>query len=80
MMWTTRGDLAATTAADDFAAFIGLGRGLDGSGVAAIWSASGMLIRDPYTAAAKGEVALTLCFLWDFALPRPENFARLKFA
>ena len=76
--WVTRGEIEAATAADDFGAFVGLGRGLDGSGVAAVWEA-GELIRDPYSGAAKGEVALTLCYLWDFALPRASNFARVKF-
>ena len=52
--------------------------GIDGAGVAAVWDA-GELIRDPYTDAAKGTVHLTLCWLWDFGLPRPENFQRLKF-
>lgn len=79
MSWTTRGEIETATAASDFAAFIGLGRGLDGAGVAAIWE-SGQLIRDPYSGAAKGEVALTLCYLWDFGLPRAANFARVKFA
>ena len=41
--------------------------------VAAVWEA-GELIRDPYSGAAKGEVALTLCYLWDFGLPRTSNF------
>ena len=76
--WMTRGDLEATTADTEFAAFVGLGRGLDGSGVAAVWEA-GELIRDPYSGAAKGEVALTLCYLWDFKLPRASNFARVTF-
>ena len=76
--WVTRGDIETATAADDFGAFLGLGRGLDGAGVAAVWEA-GELIRDPYSGAAKGEVALTLCYLWDFALPRASNFARVKF-
>ena len=76
--WLTRGEIETATAADDFGAFVGLGRGIDGSGVAAVWEA-GELIRDPYSGAAKGEVALTLCYLWDFALPRPANFARLSF-
>ena len=43
--------------------------------VAGIWDA-GELIRDPYTGAAKGEVALTLCYLWDFGIPRAANFMR----
>ena len=28
------------------------------------------LVRDPYTGAAKGEVELTLNYLWNFGLPR----------
>ena len=76
--WMTRGDIEDSTADTEFAAFVGLGRGLDGSGVAAVWEA-GELIRDPYSGAAKGEVALTLCYLWDFKLPRASNFARVTF-
>ena len=75
----TRGDIETATAAGDFAAFVGLAGGLEGSGVAAVWEA-GELIRDPYSGAAKGEVALTLSYLWNFALPRASNFARIKFA
>ena len=78
LQWMTRGDIEDTTADTEFAAFVGLGRGLDGSGVAAVWEA-GELIRDPYSGAAKGEVALTLCYLWDFKLPRASNFARVTF-
>ena len=48
--WLTRGDIETATASGDFAAFVGLGRGLEGSGVAAVWEA-GELIRDPYTVA-----------------------------
>ena len=76
--WMTRGDIEDTTADTEFAAFVGLGRGLDGAGVSAVWEA-GELIRDPYSGAAKGEVALTLCYLWDFKLPRASNFARVTF-
>ena len=76
--WMTRGDIEDTTADTEFAAFVGLGRGLDGAGVGAVWEA-GELIRDPYSGAAKGEVALTLCYLWDFKLPRASNFARIAF-
>ncbi len=78
LMWSARGEMETDTANGDFGAFIGRGMGLDGAGVAAVWEA-GELIRDPYSGAAKGEVALTLCYLWDFALPRPANFARIKF-
>ena len=76
--WLVRGEIETNTANGDFGAFIGLGRGLEGAGVAAIWEA-GELIRDPYSGAAKGEVALTLSYLWNFGLPRASNFARVKF-
>ena len=76
--WSTRGDIETDTANGDFGAFIGLARGLDGAGVAPHWS-NAQLITDPYTGAAKGEVALTLTTLWAFDLPRPDNFKRLKY-
>ena len=78
MSWTTRGEIEAATANGDFGAFVGLGRGIEGAAVAAVWEA-GELIRDPYSKAAGGEVAITLCYLWDFVLPRTANFRRLKF-
>ena len=78
LTWMTRGKLEAATDADDFAAFIGLGRGIDGAGVCPIWS-NGELIRNPYGGAKTGEVELTLGYLWNFGLPRPSNFARIKF-
>ena len=77
--WTARGEIETATTNNKFWAFIGLGRGIEGAGVAAVWEA-GELIRDPYSGASKGEVALTLSYLWNFGLPRPANFARLKFA
>ena len=79
LSWMARGEIETNTADGDFGAFIGRGRGIEGAGVAAVWEA-GELIRDPYSGAAKGEVALTLCYLWDFALPRPSNFARIAFS
>ena len=78
LSWSSRGEIEAATANGDFGAFIGRGRGIDGAGVAAVWE-SAQLIRDPYSGAAKGEIALTLNYLWDFALPRPANFARIKY-
>ena len=78
LSWRVRGDLADDTAADSWAAFVGRARGIEGAGVAAVWN-SGMLIRDPYTKAATGECALTLSYFWNFGLPRPSNFARVKF-
>ena len=78
LSWSARGEIDANTANNDFGAFIGRSVGIDGAGVAAVWEA-GELIRDPYSGAAKGEVALTLCYLWDFGLPRASNFARVKF-
>ena len=78
LMFRSRANIDTATANGDFGAFIGRKRGIDGAGVAGIWEA-GELIRDPYSGAAKGEIALTLCYLWDFALPRASNFMRLKF-
>ena len=78
LSWSARGEIETATDDGDFAAFVGRGMGIDGAGVAAVWEA-GELIRDPYSGAAKGEVALTLCYLWDFALPRTSSFARIVF-
>ena len=76
--WSARGSIEDATTNGKFGAFIGRRMGIDGAGVAAVWEA-GELIRDPYTDAAKGTVHLTLCWLWDFGLPRASNFARIKF-
>ena len=78
LSWSARGEIETNTGNNNFGAFVGRKMGLDGAGVAAVWSA-GELIRDPYSGAAKGEVAITLCYLWDFGLPRTSNFQRLKF-
>ena len=78
LSWSIRGSIEDTTTNNKFGAFIGRRKGIDGAGVAAVWDA-GELIRDPYTDAAKGTVHLTLCWLWDFGLPRTSNFQRLKF-
>ena len=73
-----RGDIEAATTDGKFGAFVGRGRGIAGAAVAAVWE-NGRLIRDEITKAASGEVALTLQYAWNFALPRPSNFARIKF-
>ena len=78
LAWAARGSIEEATANNDMAAFVGRKMGIEGAGVAAVWSA-GELIRDSYSGSAKGEVALTLSYLWDFALPRPSNFRRIKF-
>ena len=79
LSWSARGEIDTATAADDWAAFVGRGRGIEGAGVAALWEA-GMLLRDPYSASASGQVNLTLSYFWNFGLPRASNFARIKFA
>ena len=78
LSWAARGSIEDATANGDFAAFVGRRMGIDGAGVAAVWDA-GILTRDPYTDAAKGTVHLTMTWLWDFGLPRTDNFQRLKF-
>ena len=76
--WRVRGEIEAASTAGKFGAFVGLGRGIAGAAVAPVWDQA-RLIRDPFSNAAKGEVALTLQTLWGFALPRAANFRRLKF-
>ena len=50
-----------------------------GDSIAAVWPAI-ELIRDPYTAAAKGQVALTAITLWDaYTAFRSGAYQRLKF-
>ena len=76
--WTTRGDIETATANGDFGAFIGLNRGIANTAVAPVWMGAQMLV-DPYSGAAKGEVSLTLNYLWGFQVPRKSNFRRLKY-
>ena len=76
--WTTRGGIETATANGDFGAYIGLGRGIDGAGLACVWE-DGQLITDPYSGAKEGAVQLTLNYLWQLAFPRTDNFRRLKF-
>ena len=78
VMWKTRGEIETATANGDFGAFIARTRNIEGAAVAPVW-ASAQLIRDPYTNAAKGEVALTLSTHWGLGFPRASHFARLKF-
>ena len=77
--WMARGGIDAATASGDFGAYIGLARGIEGAGIAAVWD-QGQLIRDPYSGADTGEVQLTLNYLFQLAFPRTANFKRLKFA
>ena len=76
--WTTRGGIDTATANGDFGAYIGLASGVEGASIAAVWESASM-IRDPYSGATKGEVGVVLHTLWDFAIPRPANFKRLKY-
>ena len=78
MSWTARYDIDTNTANNDFGAYIGRMRGIEGAGVAAVWSGATM-IRDPYSDSSKGEISLVLNYLWDLAFPRTANFKRLKF-
>ena len=78
LSWMARGGIDANTANGDFGAYVGLARGIDGAGIAAVWD-QGQLIRDPYSGATSGEVQLTLNYLFQLAFPRTDNFKRLKF-
>ena len=78
MSWSARYDIDTSTSNGDFGAYIGRLRGIQGAGVAAVWSGATM-IRDPYSDSSKGEISLVLNYLWDLAFPRTSNFRRLKF-
>ena len=78
LSWMVRGEIEDGTTNNDFAAFVGLGRGMAGGGVAPVWN-RGELVVDPYSNANKGEVKLTVNWLWNFGLPRSANFKRIKF-
>ena len=76
--WTARGGIDAATSNGKFGAYVGLARGVEGAGIAAVWE-QGQLIRDPYSGATTGEVQLTLNYLFQLAFPRTANFKRLKY-
>ena len=76
--WSVRGDIESNSANGDFGAFMGLARGIEGAAVLAVWE-QGNLVTDPYSGADKGEIALTMNTLWNFAIVRTANFKRLKF-
>ena len=78
LSWMVRGQIESGTTNNDFGAFVGLGRGIAGAGVAPVWN-RGELVVDPYSSANKGEVKLTVNWLWNFGLPRTANFKRIKF-
>ena len=78
MTWGTRGNIETATTNNKFGAFVGRGRGIQGAGIVAMWS-SGELLRDPYSKSKSGEILLSLNYLYDFALTRAANFARVKF-
>ena len=60
LTWTARGGIDAATTNGKFGAYVGLARGVEGAGIAAVWE-QGQLIRDIYgTNAVQGEVGLTL--------------------
>ena len=78
LSWMVRGHIEDGSVNNNFAAYVGLGRGIAGAGVAPVWN-RGELVVDPYSNANKGEVKLTVSWLWAFGLPRTANFKRIKF-
>ena len=76
--WRTRGGIDANTAAGDFGAAIGLGRGLAGAGVVPVWESANM-VRDPYSGASSGKISITMHALWNWGLVRAANFKRIKY-
>ena len=78
LSWMVRGHIESATTNGKFGAFVSLGRGLTGAGVAPVWNRGEMTV-DRFTSAHKAEVRLVLHWLWNFGLPRTANFKRIKF-
>jgi len=76
--WRSRAGLESTTTAGKIAGFVGRANGIEGAAVAGIWEESEM-IRDHFSDSGKGDVSLTLQGFWQLGVPRPTNFARIKF-
>ena len=79
LSWKARGGIEVNTAADDFAAFVSLQRGIMGAGLCPVWQGA-ELIRDKWSGAKAGQVQLTLHSYWNFGLIRTANFRRVAFA
>ena len=78
IVFSARGGIDTETTNGKFGAFVGRGRGIEGAGIAAVWS-DAMILVDPYSSSRAGSIELTMNAFWAFGLPRPSNFARLKF-
>ena len=78
MAWSVRGEIDSVTTNGKFGAFVSLGRGRQGSAVCPVW-VMGEMVRDNFSGASKGETQISLSTLWNFGLPRPANYKRLKF-
>ena len=77
--WRVRGGIDNAITTGKRLAAIGKGNGIAGAGVAAIWS-DATIVRDPFSGATAGKIALSLHTLWDLAFPRASNFAKLAVA
>ena len=78
IVFSARGGIDTETTNGKFGAFVGRGRGIEGAGIAAVWS-DAMILVDPYSSSRAGSIELTMNTFWAFGLPRPSSFARLKF-
>ena len=76
--WTVRGEIDTATANGDFGGFVGLARGITNAAVAPLWESAQMIV-DPFSGGAKGEIILSLNYLWGFQIPRKSNFRRIKY-
>ncbi|MDE0033306.1 MAG: hypothetical protein OXU75_09260 [Deltaproteobacteria bacterium] len=78
VMYRSRAGIDTATADGDYAAAVGLQRGIAGALKCAMWP-SARIIRDPYTGADDGQVKLTIHALWCPAYVRKDNLKVLKF-
>ena len=76
LSFRARPDIDDGTGNGKLLAIIGRAGGQAGAAVAAVWSGA-ELVRDPYSGASAGKVGISLHSYWDFAVPRPSNFAKL---
>lgn len=74
----SRDGIDSGTAANDDGGFVGLGRGIMGTAVHAVWEAA-ELIRDVYSGAREGQVRLTLNAYHDFIVARTGNYRSFSY-
>ena len=79
VMHRSREGISTTTASGQYAAAVGLQRGIGSALKCVMWPAAD-LVRDPYSEAEAGKVRLILNILWNYSIVRFDNLHILKYA